>query len=236
VGKAVMKGSHITGKIASIMDKHYPSCEETRVLKEIGLSSSALSSVVADLRRSDCLSVEECTTVFENYSWWKSKLVEKAAEKESDIVEKVASIMDKHFPSSEKTRVLKVVADLRGSDCLSVEECTSVFKNYYHMWKWRLVGKAAVKEIDIIEKIASILYKHLPSSDETKALKVGMELKTSNFLSMEDFASVFQHHHMWRHYIVEIAVLKELQVLDGIANLLDKHWASDIPVKVLKGN
>jgi hypothetical protein len=54
----------------------------------------------------------------------------KAALKESDIVEKVTSIMDKYFPSSEETSLLKVMADLKGSECLSVEECAAVFPVY----------------------------------------------------------------------------------------------------------
>jgi hypothetical protein len=58
--------------------------------------------------------------------------VGEAAMKESYIVEKIASVMDKHvssieetreLPSSEETVELKVMADLKGSECLSVEEC-----------------------------------------------------------------------------------------------------------------
>ena len=74
--------------------------------------------VVTDLRRSDCLSVEDCTTVFESYYGWESKLLEKAAEKESDIVEKIASVMDKYFPSSEKTKALKGVYSVDCCACL----------------------------------------------------------------------------------------------------------------------
>jgi hypothetical protein len=48
--------------------------------------------------------------------------------KESYIVEKIASVMDKHVPSSEETVELKVMADLKGSECLSVEECAAVFQ------------------------------------------------------------------------------------------------------------
>jgi hypothetical protein len=77
--------------------------------------------------------------------------------------------MDKHVPSFETTGALKVMADLRGSDCLSMEECTSVFKSYYQ-WERRLVKKTAVKESDIIKKVASIMDKHeklLPVGKET---------------------------------------------------------------------
>jgi hypothetical protein len=59
--------------------------------------------------------------------------VGEAAMKESYIVEKIASVMDKHVPSSEETRELKVMADLKGSECLSVEEClfiAAVFQDY----------------------------------------------------------------------------------------------------------
>ena len=62
---------------------------------------------MADLRGSDCLSVEEFASVFEGYYQWKRRLVDKTALKESDILVKVASIMDKHFSSREETRVLK---------------------------------------------------------------------------------------------------------------------------------
>ena len=62
---------------------------------------------MADLRGSDCLSVEECVAVFEHHHEWAHRLLIKAAIKEGDIVEKVASIMDKYFPSSEATRLLK---------------------------------------------------------------------------------------------------------------------------------
>ena len=62
---------------------------------------------MADLKGSDCLSVEECIAVFEHHYEWAHRLLVKSAAKESDIVEKVTSIMDKHFPSSEETRLLK---------------------------------------------------------------------------------------------------------------------------------
>jgi hypothetical protein len=92
--------------------------------------------------------------------------------KESDIVEKVASIMNKYFPSSEETSLLKVMADLKGSECLSVEECTAVFDYFgrwkgaavfqdYDGWKQRLVGEAAMKESYIVEKIASVMDKDM---------------------------------------------------------------------------
>ena len=63
--------------------------------------------VMADLKGSECLSVEECAAVFEYYFWWKQSLVREAATKGSYIVEKIASVMDKHVPSSEETRELK---------------------------------------------------------------------------------------------------------------------------------
>ena len=63
--------------------------------------------VMADLRGSDCLSVGECGAVFQDHTEWERRLVEKAAVKESDIVEKIASIMARHFPSSEEARKLK---------------------------------------------------------------------------------------------------------------------------------
>jgi pyruvate formate-lyase activating enzyme-like uncharacterized protein len=121
--------SDFVNNVAFIMDKHFPSSEETGVLK-----------FMADLKGSDCLSVEECTSVFKGYHQWERRLVEKAAMIESDFVNNVAFIMDKHFPSSEETGVLKFMADLKGSDCLSVEECTSVFKGY-HQWERRLVER-----------------------------------------------------------------------------------------------
>ena len=62
---------------------------------------------MADLKGSHCLSVEECASVFECHHEWAQRLLVKAALKESDIVEKVASIMDKYFPSSKETRLLK---------------------------------------------------------------------------------------------------------------------------------
>ena len=65
--------------------------------------------VMAYLRGSDCLSVEECVAVVEHHYEWAHRLLVKAALKGSDIdnVEKITFIMDKHFPSSEKTRLLK---------------------------------------------------------------------------------------------------------------------------------
>jgi hypothetical protein len=69
------------------------------------------------------------------------------------------------------------MADLKGSECLSVEECAAVFQyfgrwkrtlvgGYYDGWKRRLVGKAAMKESYIVEKIASVMDKHVPSSEK----------------------------------------------------------------------
>ena len=62
------------------------------------------------------------------------------------------------------------MADLKGSECLSVEECAAVFQ-YYDGWERRLVGKASMKESDIVEKIASVMDKYVPSSEETRELK-----------------------------------------------------------------
>ena len=62
------------------------------------------------------------------------------------------------------------MADLKGSDCLSVEECAAGFR-FYDGWKQRLVGKAAMKESYIVEKIASVMDKHVRSSEETRELK-----------------------------------------------------------------
>ena len=62
---------------------------------------------MADLKGSDCLTIEECASVFESHHEWAHRLLIKAALKESDIVEKVASIMNKYFPSSEETSLLK---------------------------------------------------------------------------------------------------------------------------------
>ena len=63
-----------------------------------------------------------------------------------------------------------VMADLRGSDCLSVEECAAVFQDHTG-WERRLVGKAAIKESCIVEKIASVMGKYVPSSKEAKEMK-----------------------------------------------------------------
>jgi hypothetical protein len=149
-------------KIASVMDEYVPSSEEAREMK-----------VMAELRGSDCLSVEECVAVFQYCFGWEMRLVVKAPVKESDIIEKIASIMDRHSPLSEEARKLKVMADmadLRGSDCLSVEECTSVFKGY-HQWERRLVEHAAMIESDFVNNVAFIMDKHFPSSEETGVLK-----------------------------------------------------------------
>ena len=74
--------------------------------------------VMSDLRGSDCLSVEECTSVFANYNLWERRLVETAAVRERDIVEKVAFIVDKHFPSSGVPRTLKGVYSVHFCACL----------------------------------------------------------------------------------------------------------------------
>ena len=62
---------------------------------------------MADLKGSDCLSVEECAAVFRYYNRWEQRLVEKAAMKKNYIVKKIASVMDEYVSSSEKTRELK---------------------------------------------------------------------------------------------------------------------------------
>ena len=63
---------------------------------------------MVDFKGSDCLSVEECVAVFEHHHEWAHRLLVKASTKEeSNIVQKVASIMDEYFPSSEETRLLK---------------------------------------------------------------------------------------------------------------------------------
>ena len=63
--------------------------------------------VMSYLRGSHCLSLEECASVFQLYTGWASRLVGEAVMKERDIGGKIASIMDKHFPSHKETRVLK---------------------------------------------------------------------------------------------------------------------------------
>ena len=63
-----------------------------------------------------------------------------------------------------------VMADLKGSECLSDEECAAVFQ-YYYEWAGRLVGKAVMKESHIQVKIASIMDKHYPFHNETRVLK-----------------------------------------------------------------
>ena len=75
---------------------------------------------MADLKGSECLSVEECAAVFQDYDGWERRLVGKAAMKESYIVEKIASVMDKHVPSSEETRELKGILKI---DVLNLTMC-----------------------------------------------------------------------------------------------------------------
>ena len=73
------------------------------------------------------------------------------------------------------------MADLRGSDCLSVEECTVIFQDYSGLQlERRLVGKAAVKESDIVEKIAYIMDRHFPSSEEARKLKGILKIDVLN--------------------------------------------------------
>ena len=85
------------------------------------------------------------------------------------------------------------MSDLRGSDCLSVEECTSVFEHYYQ-WKTRLVETTAVKESDVIKKVASILDKHDPSMEEAKALKGILKIDVLDFCSFDLCVQIFTHH------------------------------------------
>ena len=76
----------------------------------MGVLSPAMLScflVMADLKGSDCLSVEECAEFFHCYDGWKQRLMGEAAMKKSYIVQKIASVMDKHVPLSEETRVVK---------------------------------------------------------------------------------------------------------------------------------
>jgi pimeloyl-CoA synthetase len=128
---------------------------------------------MSDLRVAKCLSNEDYSSIFERYYQWAKRLVEKVAVKE-DVVEKVASIMDKHDPSREEAVVLKVMSDLRVAKCLSNEDYSSIFERYYQ-WAKRLVEKVAVKE-DVVEKVASIMDTHLPSLKETGVLKGIVEI------------------------------------------------------------
>ena len=82
------------------------------------------------------------------------------------------------------------MADLKGSECLSVEECAAVFQDYFR-WKQRLVGEAATKGSYIVEKIASVMDKHVPSSEETVELKGILKIDVIN-LTMRIFALCVQ--------------------------------------------
>ena len=75
---------------------------------------------MADLKGSDCLSVQECAAVFGYYNRWEQRLVEKAAMKKNYIVEKIASVMDKHFCSREETRLVKGILKI---DVLNLTWC-----------------------------------------------------------------------------------------------------------------
>ena len=83
--------------------------------------------VMADLRGSDCLTVEECTSVFEGYNQWEECLEEKTAVKESDIIKKVVSIMDKHDPSRKEVVVLKGILKIDVLEWCSLVLCVQVF-------------------------------------------------------------------------------------------------------------
>ena len=88
---------------------------------------------MADLTGADCLSVEECTTVFVSYNRWKECLVEKTAAKESDIIKKVASIMDKHVPSKEEAGVLKGISKIDVLELYSfVFVCADLYTVMYY--------------------------------------------------------------------------------------------------------
>ena len=78
---------------------------------------------MADLRGSDCLSVEECTLVFKHYHQWERVLVVETAGKESAIIKKVASIMEKYDPSSEVPGVLKGILKIDVLELCSVVLC-----------------------------------------------------------------------------------------------------------------
>ena len=83
--------------------------------------------VMADLRGSDCLSVEECTAVFESYYQWEKRLVDKTAVKESDIIKKVVSIMDKHVPSRKQVVVLKGILKIDVLELCSFDLYVQIF-------------------------------------------------------------------------------------------------------------
>ena len=51
--------------------------------------------------------MEEYISVFKDQYGWARRLVKNAAVQESDFVDKVASIMDKHLPSHKESGVLK---------------------------------------------------------------------------------------------------------------------------------
>ena len=87
---------------------------------------------------------------------------------------------------------LLVMADLRGSDCLSVEECTSVFESYYR-WEECLVKKSAVKESDIIKKVASIMDKHDLSRKEIVVLKGILKIDVLELCSFDLYVQIFTH-------------------------------------------
>ena len=72
------------------------------------------------------------------------------------------------------------MSDLKGSECLSVEEYAAVFQDYPG-WERRLVENAATKESCIVEKIASVIGKYVPSSEEARKLKGTMLLKIDVF-------------------------------------------------------
>jgi hypothetical protein len=213
------KGADVVSATSDIMAKH-------------GFPANDLK-VMVDLRESDCLSVKEWAAVFKGYYQWEIRLVKKIAVKESDVIKKVVSIMDKHNPSREVTGVLKVMVDLRESDCLSVEECAAVFEGYYQ-WEIRLVKKIAVKESDVIKKVVSIMDKHNPSREVTGVLKVMVDLRESDCLSVEECAAVFEGYYQWKRRLVVKTAVKESDIMKKVASIMDKHVRSKEETGVLK--
>ena len=62
--------------------------------------------VMAELKASNCLSVEEAIAVWKDYRMWEANLVSVAATKDSRTVKIIASVMGTHG-YSEKCKVLK---------------------------------------------------------------------------------------------------------------------------------
>ena len=96
----------------------------------IGTCCVSCFLVMSDLRVSDCLLVEESAAVFQYYTGWERRLVGKCAMKESYIVEKIASIMKKHVPSTEETRKLKGIGKIDACAYKNLTMC--IFALYVH--------------------------------------------------------------------------------------------------------